>query len=161
MLNKEMLMAGASGDSSVLMVVGEYVTDDLGQYGWRPYREFGSIRKVPYWGESTLTSIYYTEDGIGGYDSTEISFSKEAPYEIKVKINDSVMVCSPNDKYNYAYDDVFNLKNSVNKEVLVAFTPPPYRVSRSRDREANLGRENLKSIYGVEEGTPWGVEDAE
>lgn len=129
MLNKKMLMAGASlsiVDPSVLMLVGEYAAgDSLSEYGWRPDRGFGSIRKVPYWGESTLADIYYTDDGIAGYSDTTIAFSKEPPYEIEVKINDSVMVCSPNNKYNYVHYDIFNLENSVNKEVLVTFTPPP------------------------------------
>ena len=158
MLNKELLMAGASkAQKEVRLTVG--YSEVLEAYGMR-YSAYagsfdvGGINILPYWNTSFLAGILEDELRRMLY----VSLSAPIPnFSLCVKNSrgSNQLTWPSGDSQTAEAQSALALRDDVNAEIILTFDPPPRRLSGSRDT-----RTNLRRGYYVEK-VSWEAQDAE
>ena len=128
MLNKELLLGGKPhADSSVVMTIGRLRTPGYSdEYGWSTYSSFGSLNKIPYWGEASLKSLTCVEYFTNFEKETAVSFDNSIPVELTIEINNKHFTL-PKGGVNFSKKgDILGIfYPNEGKQVTVTFDPPP------------------------------------
>ena len=128
MLNKELLMAGASkAQQEVRLTVGySEVVEAFGMRytGYQPRFDVGGINVLPYWNTSFLASILEDEQTRTLY----VSLSAPIPnFSLCVKISrdSKQLTWSSDDSVTAMGKSTLALRDDVNTEIILTFDPPP------------------------------------
>ena len=167
MLNKELLMAGATGkEPHILMNVIRYYDSDMGHryYGYNAYSGDGEVSKIPCWGRYgtmanyTALEVLATREGL--ILETMISFRNPyTPNKLEVKRLDTgkfAVFEHDNASASTLFADASLFwASDIDIGIPLIFDPPPRLLFGSRYRQTDLG-----IGYYVEE-VPWEAQDAE
>lgn len=136
MLNKDLILCTQSSESAHIALT----VDKSGTYFGYSKQRYGSVNRLPYWNSLfsksrfTLNGLFFDKSAPATLISgkTTVNYPSNEQKSLTVTIGDVsetfTLKTSPNtDNVNGIIyrKDIFSLKDSVGKDLLVSFDPPP------------------------------------